>query len=283
MALPNPSAGDSILAAHIDSIRTHLQGASGDTEAWAFRQSSGNVVFTLATADGSNGFRINDSAGTQVGYLDSDGNLTIAGGLTQATQVFPLSASPAQTAEGSVVWDSDDDVLTIGDGASRKTFYPGQQALQERWLPHCGPVNTTALSALTANAAYLIPMEPLTRNRTLATITVNLGGSTDNIDVGVYSTTDDATFTKVVTLGSTAFPGTGDLAQNIADTALTAGTKYYIGIATAGTTATFGSITSAVPWAMNSFTKASSFPLPTSITAVSATTNPTPLAYGTFA
>ena len=39
--------------------------------------------------------------------------------------VVPLSASPAQTADGSVVWDSDDDLITVGDGSSRKTFYPG--------------------------------------------------------------------------------------------------------------------------------------------------------------
>jgi len=36
--------------------------------------------------------------------------------------VVPTSASPAQTTEGSVVWDSDDDLLTVGDGSSRKTM-----------------------------------------------------------------------------------------------------------------------------------------------------------------
>ena len=36
--------------------------------------------------------------------------------------VLPAAASPAQTAEGSVVWDSDDDVLTVGDGSGRKTM-----------------------------------------------------------------------------------------------------------------------------------------------------------------
>ena len=42
--------------------------------------------------------------------------------LTPATLNIPYTASPGQTNEGSAVWDSDDDVLTIGTGASRKTF-----------------------------------------------------------------------------------------------------------------------------------------------------------------
>ena len=43
-------------------------------------------------------------------------------GVAPATLTIPNSASPAQTAEGSAVWDSDDDVLTIGTGAARKTL-----------------------------------------------------------------------------------------------------------------------------------------------------------------
>jgi hypothetical protein len=36
--------------------------------------------------------------------------------------VLPAAAAPAQTAEGSVVWDSDDDLLTVGTGTARKTM-----------------------------------------------------------------------------------------------------------------------------------------------------------------
>lgn len=42
--------------------------------------------------------------------------------LTPATLNIPSAAAPAQTAEGQAVWDSDDDKLTIGDGAARKTL-----------------------------------------------------------------------------------------------------------------------------------------------------------------
>lgn len=46
-------------------------------------------------------------------------NPTINAG--SGTLVLPQAASPAQTAEGSIVWDTDD-LLTVGTGASRKTM-----------------------------------------------------------------------------------------------------------------------------------------------------------------
>jgi hypothetical protein len=42
--------------------------------------------------------------------------------LQPGTLILPGATSPAQTAEGSAVWDTDDDVLTVGTGATRKTF-----------------------------------------------------------------------------------------------------------------------------------------------------------------
>lgn len=42
--------------------------------------------------------------------------------LTPAVLNIPSSATPAQTAEGQAVWESDADQLTIGDGASRKVM-----------------------------------------------------------------------------------------------------------------------------------------------------------------
>ncbi|NBU69992.1 MAG: hypothetical protein EBS53_00860 [Bacteroidetes bacterium] len=48
----------------------------------------------------------------------NNGSLNMGAG----TVVLPSSASPAQTGEGSVVWDSDDDLLTVGTGAGRKTM-----------------------------------------------------------------------------------------------------------------------------------------------------------------
>ncbi len=36
--------------------------------------------------------------------------------------IMPQATVPAQTAEGSMVWDTDDDLLTIGDGSGRKVM-----------------------------------------------------------------------------------------------------------------------------------------------------------------
>ncbi len=44
--------------------------------------------------------------------------------LLPATLTIPSSATPAQTAEGQMVWDSDDNLLTIGDAVGRQTFFP---------------------------------------------------------------------------------------------------------------------------------------------------------------
>ncbi len=56
--------------------------------------------------------------------------------LSPATLILPGATTPAQTAEGSVVWDTDNDQLTIGDGTSRKTLLDtGHEAAAD---PHPG-------------------------------------------------------------------------------------------------------------------------------------------------
>lgn len=59
-----------------------------------------------------------------VTFPDSDGTLAYTSGGTSspATLILPGALVPAQTAEGSIVWDTNDDLLTVGDGSSRKTM-----------------------------------------------------------------------------------------------------------------------------------------------------------------
>jgi len=129
MSLPNPSSGDTVQATDVSGIKDHLEGAAGDTAPYHLRQSSGNTLVTMATNDGTTAVRFNDSDDVQQFAVDSNGNVTVAGTLTHSgALVAPVSTSPAQTVEGSLVWDSDDDLLTVGDGSSRQTFYPGQAA-----------------------------------------------------------------------------------------------------------------------------------------------------------
>ena len=48
--------------------------------------------------------------------------------VTPATLNIPFAVTPAQTAEGQAVWDSDGDRLTVGTGAGRKTLLNGEDA-----------------------------------------------------------------------------------------------------------------------------------------------------------
>jgi hypothetical protein len=52
------------------------------------------------------------------GSVDFDSTVDASGG----SFLLPQTTAPAQTAEGSIVWDTDDNLLTVGDGASRKTM-----------------------------------------------------------------------------------------------------------------------------------------------------------------
>jgi len=52
------------------------------------------------------------------GAVDFDSSVDIAGG----SLLLPVATVPAQTADGAVVWDSNDDLLTVGTGAGRKTM-----------------------------------------------------------------------------------------------------------------------------------------------------------------
>lgn len=62
--------------------------------------------------------------GTSVGLNVGAGKtLSVAGTASiSGTLIIPASASPAQTTDASVVWDSDDNLLTVGTGSARKTM-----------------------------------------------------------------------------------------------------------------------------------------------------------------
>lgn len=116
-------SGLTIASADIADIVNHLQGASGKTDAWHFRVSSGNnYLITLSDAAGAQKFSIRDSGGVEKFSVDSDGNVTLSGTFAPSSLTLPTSAAPAQTTDGSVSWDSDDDLLTIGTGAATKVI-----------------------------------------------------------------------------------------------------------------------------------------------------------------
>lgn len=54
--------------------------------------------------------------------LMNPANVLTSANLASGTLILPQGTTPAQTAEGSVFWDTDDNTLSVGDGATRKNM-----------------------------------------------------------------------------------------------------------------------------------------------------------------
>jgi hypothetical protein len=130
--------------------------------------------------------------------------------------------------------------------------------------------------AVTANSAYLVPIfglvTPSIVTRICWTMATLVAG---NYDVGIYFSDDEATFTRLVSKGSTAQPAAGNIISTIGSTTLTpvTGRRWYIAIAldsasAVGITASTATKTGSIP----GYVKTTSFVLPSSLTGMSAAT-----------
>ena len=125
-----------------------------------------------------------DGTGTSVGLnVGSGKTISVAGALSVAgsaaitgSLVVPSATSPAQTADASVVWDSDSDLLTVGTGAGRKTM-----------------VDTDSTQTLTG--------------KTLTSPVIS-GGTINNAAIG-GTTPAAGAFTTLSATGATSFTGGG--------------------------------------------------------------------------
>lgn len=115
------TAGEEASIDDLNQLIELLEGTTGYSLDFLLRAlTATDFKIRLADAAGARKFIIQDSAGVTVASIDSDGfitgvDLSITGAFT-----LPAATGPSQTAEGSVVWDSDDDVLTVGTGAATK-------------------------------------------------------------------------------------------------------------------------------------------------------------------
>lgn len=179
MTLPNPSTGDTIQATDITDIKNHLEGASTYTAPYHLRQSTGSFTITLPDAAGATKLRLNDSAGSEVFSVDSDGTITNSGTYAPAAITLPGSASPSPTTDGSIVWDTDDNNIAIGDGSSTQLFFPdnkGADLASATTLTTTGHFHhvtgTTTVTGIASRPSgvevilYFVSGVPLTHNAT---------------------------------------------------------------------------------------------------------------------
>jgi hypothetical protein len=123
-----------------------------------------------------------------------------------------------------------------------------------------------------SNTAYLSPIFNLTVATTLTRLRMAINVSSGNLDLGIYYSDDESTFTRYFSMGSTASPGTGVRTFTIASQTITpvAGRRWYFAFAADNATIAVGQFSLVnLP---DLFLKATSFPLPSSLTGMTAST-----------
>lgn len=122
MTLSAVTSNTTALATALNQYRLHLLGDASSTEAWLFRSSAGNnFIIVLSDNAGVRKVSFRDSDNNEVAYIDSNGGLSVTS-MTITTFTFPTAASPTQTTEGQAAWDTDDNTIKVGDGATTKEF-----------------------------------------------------------------------------------------------------------------------------------------------------------------
>ena len=92
------------------------------TQSWVSSEFPTVSTDNFVTIDGEQNIESKKTfvaTGTTNGLEIANTSLTFSG---TGQLVLPGNTTPSQTTEGSVVWDTDSDLLTIGTGAARKTF-----------------------------------------------------------------------------------------------------------------------------------------------------------------
>jgi hypothetical protein len=166
------------------------------------------------------------------------------------------------------------DAYLLGyDNATKKSKWVAPSSVvAPTHLPGMG--SSAIQFVVTANTAYLMPIGnlvvPTTITRISWSLTVLVAG---NYDVGVYYSDDESTFTLLNSKGSTVQPAVGNIISTISSTTLTpvAARRWYYAIAMS-TGSTVGGVGTAAGQGTGipGYTKATSFPLPTSLTGMAA-------------
>lgn len=187
------------------------------TDSWG-----GKLNTNFDTLDGI--FTANGT-GTAVGLNIGTGKTLVA---SSGAMVLPTSASPAQTVEGSVVWDSDGDFLTVGTGSGRKSLVNsdgGVEITGNQLFSGTGaiqlPVGTTAQQ----------PDAAFTASITGTTLTVT-AVSSGTLAVGQYVLGTGVTAGTTITALGTGTGGAGtytvSASQTVGSVSMTSARRGYV-------------------------------------------------------
>jgi len=171
---------------------------------------------------------------------------------------------------------------TAVQGDTFEFLYDGTNWVEvDRDLAAMGAVGATHLgqggsvaAAVTANTAYLCPLPSVyaaqTYTRMIWGLVTLVAG---NYDVGVYYSDDEATFTRLTSKGSTAQPAAGNIITAMTSFTITPATnrRWFTGIAFSSGSSILGvGAGAAQPSGVPAYSKATSFPLPASLTGMTA-------------
>lgn len=155
---------------------------------------------------------------------------------TSGVLVAPLATTPAQTTNGSIVWDSDGFLLTIGDGTGRKTMVDlaTSQSLTNKtmgsgctWSGNTVPTATVAVTATSASITN--------DTTTAATYYPQFATATSGVSGAKVSSTKLTFNPSTGVFTATAFSGDGANLTALNGSAISTGT---VALARGGTGAT---------------------------------------------
>jgi hypothetical protein len=254
------------IAGALSSLQTQITNVSGtlgvQASTWtgkgalvtATAASTVQVLTVSLPADDAKVLTVDSTTGTGLKWALPDVTLSNAVTLTNKTLtnptinagsgtiVLPGSNTPAQTVDGSIVWDLDSDLLTVGTGAGRKTMVDtdSTQTLTNKTLTSPTITSPTITNLYLSESGSSITFEGSTPDLFETTLNATEPTADNTISLPNVSGTVITTgnLTSITTVG-TVTAGTWSAGTIAADRGGTGQTSYAIGdiLYASGTTA----------------------------------------------